>query len=314
MRLKPILKGALTFVPGIRRILPQTSAGNHRLAIHCYERWMKHLVLAFNNGMNQLPESLVEIGPGDSLGVGIAAMLSGVNSYSALDVVRYANREYDLMLFDDLVRLFRARAGLHSQGWPNYGSMLDDRSFPGRILTEDLLEAALQEDRVSKLREAVAGADNQNGSLKVKYIVPWDAKEAIDANSIDMIVSHAVLQHVVSLEDTYAAMACWLKPGGIMSHQIDFRSMGMAEKWNGHWACSELFWKIIAGRRTYIINRHPCSVHVDLIEKQDCEVACLLKNYRHDGISRSMLSPTWRNMSQDDMMCAEAFIQARRVG
>jgi len=302
----------MTLVPGVRRIRPKGHAGNHGRAIHCYERWMKHLVLAIKNGMNGIPQSLVEIGPGDSLGVGLAAMLSGVNSYCALDVVRYANREDDLRLFDDLLELFRVRAGRHSQGWPNYDNLLDDSLFPGEILTEDLLVAALRDDRVSKLRDTIAGFGGQDKSLSIEYIVPWDSKDVIDANSIDMIMSHAVLQHVVSLESTYEAMAWWLKPGGFMSHQIDFRSMGMAKEWNGHWSCSEFVWNMIAGRRTYIINRQPCSVHAGFIEKQGCEIVCLLKDYRHDGIQRSKLSSVWKHLSQDDLMCAGAFVQARR--
>jgi len=303
----------MTLVPGVRRILPKGTAGNHRMAIDCYERWMKHLVLAFSNGMNELPQTLVEIGPGDSLGVGLAAMLSGVNSYCALDVVRYANREHDLRMFDDLVQLFRARRGLHSKGWPNYENLLDDRSFPGAILTEDILSAALMEDRVSKLRETIARDGNQDGRFSIRYIVPWENKDVIAANSIDMIVSHAVLQHVVALEDTYEAMAYWLRPGGFMSHQIDFRSMNMAREWNGHWACSEFLWNLVAGKRSYIINRQPCSVHAGLIEKQGCEIVCLLKDYRYDGIQRPDLSSVWKSLSQDDLTCAGAFVQGRRL-
>jgi hypothetical protein len=54
-----------------------------------------------------MPESVAEFGPGDSLGVGLAALLSGSNRYSALDVHRDGSTERTLRIFDELVALFR---------------------------------------------------------------------------------------------------------------------------------------------------------------------------------------------------------------
>jgi hypothetical protein len=52
---------------------------------------------------------------------------------------------------------------------------------------------------------------------------------------VDLIVSQAVLEHVDDLENTYDAFAQWLRPGGRMSHEIDFHSRGLTMPWNGHW-------------------------------------------------------------------------------
>ena len=52
----------------------------------------------------------------------------------------------------------------------------------------------------------------------------------VKSGSVDMILSQAVMEHVEHLEQTYEAMRHWLKPGGLASHAIDFKSHGTAEQ------------------------------------------------------------------------------------
>ena len=54
--------------------------------------------------------TVAELGPGDSLGTGIAALLSGVEKYYALDVKPYFNNAINLEMFDRLLELFQRRA------------------------------------------------------------------------------------------------------------------------------------------------------------------------------------------------------------
>lgn len=312
MRLKPLLKGILTLIPWVRHLLPRGHAGPHTSAVHCYERWMKHLVLASRHGMRGVPVTVAELGPGDSLGVGLAALLSGSAEYHALDAVRYADRESDLKVFDELVELFETRAARPVPGWPDYADLLDEHGFPGHILTPDRLAQSLNRDRMSRIRHLIADPEYRDDTLLIRYTAPWNDKTVLREASLDLMFSHSVLQHVASLEAAYEAMAWWLRPGGVMCHQIDFGSMGMSSKWNGHWACSELMWKLIEGRRPYLINRQPCSAHVTLTEKYECEVTCLLKYFREDGVRRAGLSSRWNGLSDEDLTCAGAFLVARR--
>lgn len=99
-----------------------------------------------------------------------------------------------------------------------------------------------------------------------------------------------------------------------MSHRIDFSSHRLSKQWNGHWACSELSWKIIVGKRPYLIDPQPCSVHIELARGNGFEIVCHLKHRSTGGIPRSQLSARWRNISDDDLMYWGAFIQARRIG
>src|SRR6266436_1634445 len=88
--------------------------------------------------MRSMPQTLAELGPGDSLGVGLAAFLSGVSTTtrrtsSASPVLR------NLKVFEELVSLFKARAARPSKGWPDYDAYLDVGLFPHRILPDEIL-------------------------------------------------------------------------------------------------------------------------------------------------------------------------------
>ena len=313
MKIRPVIKGLLTFIPGMQRILQRKgTTGGTNSAYYCYGVWLKHLTLLWENGMRSIPNTIAELGPGDSLGTGLAAMLCGVNNYYALDVVSFANIEANLRIFDELVALFESRAKSPIKGWPKIAQYLDDNLFPSHILNDELLKASLSEKRISAIRNALKNPEHQNEGVTIKYMVPWSDDSIIEKETVDVILSQVVLEYVEDLENTYRALHLWLKPKGMMTHQIPFSSEGITEIWNGHRAYSEFLWKIIKGKRTCTLNRQPPSVHVDLIMKNGFKITRLLKKYRTDGILRSDLSNYWKNITDDDLTCEGAFIQAQK--
>src|SRR5688572_13465051 len=100
-------------------------------------------------------------------------------------------------------------------------------------------------------------------------------------------------------------MATWLRPGGWMSNEIDFRCHKLTRDWNGHWACDDFTWKILRGRKPYLLNRQPCSAHVHLIEKYGCRVVGSRTTSEAGGLSLSQLAGEWRGrVAQSDLSCA----------
>jgi hypothetical protein len=312
MLLKSLVKGLLTNIPGVEGLLRQRATGGTDSASYSYGVWMKHLTLLWANGSHAMPDTVAELGPGDSLGIGLSAMLSGANHYYALDVQRYSNVAANLRVFDELVELFRSRAGRPTAGWPDFDAHLDPRFFPSHILTDERLADSLAEPRLRRIREAIADPRGGDDGISVRYIVPWSDPAVLVSGSVDLILSQSVLEHVVDLESTYRALARWVRPGGMMSHQIDFDAHGLADRWNGHWAYSDTFWRILLGKRIYMINREPCSTHVRLIEKNGFVVTCCLRHPRADGIQRSRLAPRWRTLSDEDLSCCGVFVQAQK--
>ncbi len=312
MQLKHLAKGLLSCIPGTQKFLTRAGTGGTNSAMYCYGVWLKHLTMLWANGLRTMPQTLAELGPGDSIGTGLAAMLSGVERYFALDVVRFANPAANLRIFDELVDLFRRRASRPEKGWPDFDAHLDGHLFPSHILTEDVLAAALTEERIARIRAALAQPEASPPGVQIRYMAPWYDEGIIEEGTVDVILSHSVLEHVMDVEQTHAALAQWLKPGGWMTHQVDFTAHGLSKQWNGFRAYPELFWKLIAGRHTYLINRQPCSVHVGCMEKNGCRIRCLMKNTLPDGVGRSQLAARWRSLTDDDLNCSGAFIQAQK--
>jgi hypothetical protein len=105
-------------------------------------------------------------------------------------------------------------------------------------------------------------------------------------------------------------MCRWLKTGGVMSHEIDFKSIGMPTEWNGHWACSDAVWRLATGRRRHRINREPHSTHIALIKKVGCRIVRDERIIRPSGITRAQLAPRFHHLIDEDLITSSALIQA----
>jgi len=260
------------------------------------------------------PRVIAEFGPGDSLGIGLAGLLSGAEKYYALDVVEYADISVNLDILDELVTLFAQKEPIpDQQEFPFARPLLPSYEFPHHILTDDRLQKSLSPERIQSIKEALINPSNLKKSpVEIRYIVPWYDSNVIEQESIDMIFSQAVLEHINDLAQTYATLYCWLKRDGFMSHQIDFGCHGLAKQWNGHWAYSDLTWKLIKGRRSYLLNREPYSTHKRLLEQSGFKIVCDAKTSDHSGLTKEQLSSRFRQMSEEDLTTRTAHILAKK--
>jgi hypothetical protein len=270
---------------------------------------MRHLVKADAAGIPSMPTCVAELGPGDSLGTGLASLLCGVDRYLALDAKAHAHREQNLAIFEELLSLFRRRAPIPDDvEFPLVRPKLKDYRFPSHILSEDRLSSALSESRIEKIRGAIPGGST--GGIILDYRAPWTDPSVVVSGSVDFLFSQAVLEHVDDLEGTYAAMRAWLKPNGFVSHSIDFSSHNLTRSWNGHWTLDDSAWRIVRGTRPYLINREPISHHLALLSKYgftlvqvDKQEASVAPAFR--------LAPRFKGMDRVDLSTRGAFVQAK---
>ena len=307
-----VIMGVSTFIPGLNNVMGKfRTTGGTDSARYCYSVWLRHLVLAHSNGLPTSPKIVAELGPGDSIGIGLAALIAGAEKYFAFDVVEFAAAKKNVQIFDDLVVLFSRREAIpRDDEFPNLKPKLESYHFPVQIITNERLNAALDPSRLTRIRNSILNFSARNSSIR--YVVPWSDSKILGANSVDMIYSQAVLEHVDNLPHTYQAMYSWLKPEGFISHTIDFKCHGTAVEWNGHWTYSDFIWKLIKGRRTYLLNREPHSTHINLIKEAGFKILCDKTVHSVSGVKREDLAPPYREIQEEDLYTSGAFILATK--
>ncbi len=136
---------------------------------------------------------VIEVGPGDSLGVALCFLAHGAASVTTLDRF-HPDRDQDLVA--------RVHAG-----------MLERLPEKGRGRARAALEAF------------ECGATD--GPLRCLQRVSIErAARQLPAACADLIVSRAVLEHVYDLDAAWASMNTLLRPGGRMWHKVDLRAHG----------------------------------------------------------------------------------------
>jgi hypothetical protein len=274
-KLPHILKGTLTYLPPLNawRLHGSTGGGGTNSPQYCYSIWHRNSKMLREMGFDPAGVSMVELGPGDTIGVGLTALLYGIRLYTALDVLPCCRSFNPVQFFDEIVTIAAADQ--------------DESRRP-----------TIPEVEIRRIRADLACGLTK--SKIVRYVVPWGAT-SVYKESTDLVHSMGALQYVDRLEETYQAMFSWLRPGGYGFHFVDCSAHYMSPFWNGHWAYSDLEWRLVRGRRgEVILNRLPFGVHVKIARAAGFEV--LLRNTvsAAPALPRESLAARFRTMDDAD--------------
>jgi len=211
-----------------------------------------------------------------------------------LDLVPFST-EADLdKIFEELVQMYVRREPIpdHDE-FPRVRPRLDSYEFPNHVI--DWADFA---DKIKKVRcDLETGLNN---GRTVSYRAPWNLLDDTAVGSLDLIISQAVLEHVDALEETYRATIALLKPGGYASHNIDFSAHYLSPSWNGHWAYTDWEWKLVRGRREFLLNRKPLSEHLLHARRAGFQVLLCEPEYDDGGLKREALQRRFRSLEDQD--------------
>ncbi len=309
VKIKMLLRGLASFAPFATRLTLHRASGSV-CPRYCYSMWLRAFIRLHRTGLLSRVADVAEIGPGDSLGMGIAALLCGADHYYALDLKRWSDADRNAAVLDQLVELFRQRAPLpDNEEMPGSMPTLESYEFPHDILTDETIEATLREERIEAIRRSLMAGDPTGDGPGVTYVAPWQGTGTPAAESLDLVFSHAVLEHVDEIQTLYEQMWTWLRPGGLMSHVIDYKSHQLTRDWAGHWIIPEWQWKLARGRRRFLISRLPHSGHVAAIEQAGFRVVDVDRK-EAETVSRSDLAPRFQHLTDEDLCTAGACIMA----
>jgi hypothetical protein len=244
---------------------------------------------------------VAELGPGSSLGVGLCALLSEAKIYYALDFVKHTDATRNLQAFHALVGMFRVRRPA-----PGDESVFPpvNWEFPSSLVVPD-------DGKINALRDDLAYKRNRF----IRVVAPWNSS-SVPRESVSWLWSQSVMEHVDDIEHVWKCYAAWLAPDGIMSHNIDYHCHGLAKHWGGHWSISDLCWKVIRGRRPYLLNRLPHSAQIAVARGTGFEVISKLIRTQPPSISDNKFARprSAPESTAHDRQTSEAFVVLRRAG
>lgn len=300
-----IVRALFHSVPGfadLNRTLQrlETPAASAR---YCYSVWFRHWITAHENGFRPNLDIVMELGPGDSIGCGLCALLSGAESYVALDRMERINMAYSMDMFDALVDLFESKSPIpDDEEFPGVYPKLKSYEFPVDIST------APGQSKISQIRHALAHLNSKQSCIR--YFPDYETDTNFAREGMDFIFSQAVLEHVDEIDALYRATWRWLKPRGVVSHQIDYRSHGTSVLWNGHWRYSDMVWRLIRGKRQQLINRLTHSDHLELLAESGFNGIVVVPQRAASEIKHDDLAPRFRTMNEEDITICSALFQA----
>jgi hypothetical protein len=308
MEMMPLLRGVGTWTPGVYNPAKRVTGGSVS-ARYCYSVYLRHLSLLQSCGLPTRHDSIAELGPGDTIGISLMGLLLGASRAEALDVVRYANSSRNARILADLVELLRRRAAIpDDREFPRVYPMLPGYDFP-RFLGDDRMSAATDGARLERISAAIRG---EPSGIDIRYYVPWQECWARESPGVDFVISQAALEHVDEIEAVHRSLAAALKTGGIVTHVIDFKSHGMTATWDGHLQYGDLAWKVVRGRRPWLLNRRSPSEHLRAMETSGFEIVRTWRTIVPPTIARSDLPHRFRDWSDEDRSTTVMVVAGRR--
>ncbi|MEO8464684.1 MAG: hypothetical protein ABI640_05035 [Gammaproteobacteria bacterium] len=232
----------------------------------------------------------------------------------ALDVIEHNETSRDLAVLAELVDLYGRNEPIPKDDeYPLLFPRAPTETTEGDVFAQRHRNS-VDPQRVLRIRDAIANRDR--GSDLLRYICPW-SRSSVPPQTADLILSQAVLQDLShehdrdTLAETVRSMALWLRPGGIMSHQVDL-SAPIGQRWNDHWTMSTWSWRLVRGRRPYYFNRAPLSTYVELLESNGLDVVSVTRVVDEGGRSRDELAHRFKDVTPEDLSTRGVNLIARK--
>ncbi len=279
---RKIIRSVISYIPLAKRVLSKKGTGGTNSAEYCKKIWNNHKKSLIKTGVSFPIRSLGEIGPGDSLGVGFEALLEGTDSYVALDAIAHADISNNYQVFNDLKELY----------------VQNNPEGPDDKKVNTIIDEVLGKVKAPKY---------------IKYSVPWWEEQVVEEESLDLIISNAVMEHVDDLQQTYKTMYKWLVPGGYCSHIIDYGAHEFSIDWYKHLYYNNMFWKFLLHGRKYSINRLSHSFQVEAMQKAGFEILLNERMKDKNVAERNKVNSRIRSLfSDEDLETSSGQIIARK--
>jgi SAM-dependent methyltransferase len=161
-------------------------------------------------------KSILEIGPGDNVGIAIKFLVAGAKQVVCLD------KFFSMQDWEQQCSIYQAlREQLNSDEQQIFDDVID-------------LEHGIVGDRFIVPPDLSRSKTNSSKLVYMYGSGIEEAEELFEPESFDLIISRAVFEHVYDPDAAFSVMHTLLKPDGYMLHKIDFRDHGIFSKHKHH--------------------------------------------------------------------------------
>lgn len=190
-------------------------------------------------------KTILEIGPGGSVGLGLLALKRGAKKYYAIDTGTHL--------------------AVKSRIYNEYSHLLGDKALLDKIFINNNENYILNPQLVRFL------------DITQKSIYP------LPDDSIDIIYSCAVLEHAHNLDLCFSEMSRVLKPGGTMNHIVDLRDHVFSQKSLYFLEIPEYWFRFFFGNTGSYVNRKRFSYYTRLFSLNNLEVVSMKTQFTYKG-------------------------------
>jgi len=219
---------------------------------YCFSLFVKLFYYSDKHLDPNRQNSILEVGCGDTFVTSCLFYFCGYKSIYAVDGFKYLNKQKTISALDQAIKLLREQSKIVLNFNPKVNEQVFERLYNVIPSGNDF------EIMAKDLKNAVE--DYFDGRVSfINYMAPYELNYKFNVK-FDFIFSQAVLEHVFPLESTLSFFKKNLSEGGIMYHNIDFKSHGFSTLFNGHYLMNDKEFKRLSSPFVFrMINRFPPS-------------------------------------------------------
>lgn len=250
--IKSFIKGLISFIPGVSDLIRKKINTKHSSsnAEFCYNFWFGLLIYLDENNINCDLSNIVELGNGNSIGIGYCALLTRADKYTAIDIYDYRETIFNVELFDEILKLIKEKRDIFIDE-KLVNIRIKSKKFPEHLINYNLLD----EIRINELREQII---NKEEGRSITFIFN---EKILPLKRFTFAFSRAVMEHVNDPNAVYNNINKILINKSLFINDIEFHSHGISSSIDGHLKINNFIWKIIFGKRDFFLNRYKIIDH-----------------------------------------------------